>query len=220
MQHLLRIIGTVTLLLVAGLAPTNIQAIEIDRLLATVNGKVITEGDVTLVHSLNVLLHPEDTGKPLSRKDEIDHLIDLELMRQEMGSGPMTIAEEGRVSERIEAIRSAFADKGGLSAVLRNLGLQESDLAAYVRLQTSTMRFIDFRFRPFVVVTAPEIRSYYQEKLLPELAKAHSSVPPIEEVSSKIEEILKEEKINSAMDQWVRDARRRARIEFYDDTKP
>jgi hypothetical protein len=217
MRYLSRIIGIVTVLLAGSpYAAESAQAVEIDRLLAAVNGRVITVGDFTLAHSLNVLLHSGSTGKLLSRKEEIDHLIDLELMRQEMGNSPMTPEEEARVDARMEGIRSAFADKGGLSAVLHNLGLQESELTEYIRLQASTLRFIDFRFRPFVVVSAEEIRSYYQEKLLPELARSHSSVPPLEEVSSRIESILKEEKIDSALDQWMRDARRRARIELFD----
>jgi hypothetical protein len=67
----------------------SILGAEIDRLLVTVNGKVITEGDLSLARGLNeVLSYGQDT-KLNSKDSELDRLVNLELMRQELTSFSM-----------------------------------------------------------------------------------------------------------------------------------
>ena len=64
---------------------------EIDRVLAAVNGKVITESDVRVARDLNSLLvfgQGSDRGG-LSVPDELNRMVDLELIRQELENFPL-----------------------------------------------------------------------------------------------------------------------------------
>ena len=189
---------------------------EIDRLLLAVNGKVITEGDLFLARNLNAILSLGQTSPLPSRQREIDRLVDLELMRQELSNFPMAPEDQSKIQTRMQEIKNACAGIGGLPDLLSRLGLQETELLDYVRLQDSILRFVDFRFRPFAGVSDQEIQDYYNEKLVPPLRKAGAPVPPLTEVSGKIEEILKEEKVNALMSQWIRDVRSHSRIEYFD----
>ncbi len=214
----LRALIHVGLLIVVFAVPIQARgAGEIDRLLSSVNGKVITEGDIFLARNLNAILSLGRTSPPASREQEIDRLIDLELMRQELASFPVASEEQGKIQLRIQEIKDACAEIGGLPGLLRRLGLQESELLDYVRLQDSILRFVDFRFRPFATVSDQEIQDYYREKLVPPLQQRAVPVPPLAEVSGKIGEILKEEKVNMLVSQWIRDIRSHSRIEYFTD---
>jgi hypothetical protein len=189
---------------------------EIDRLLAAVNGVAITQGDLDLARSLNLLVFPGKNAKPVSRTEEIDRLIDRELMRQELKNFSMAQEDESRMDARLQALRDSHAAEGGLAAFLEKVGLQESELISYLRLESSILKFVDYRFRPFAKVSEEEIKAYYVEQLTPQLQKAKIQMPPLVQVSAKIELILREDKINAVLDQWIKDIRRNSRIEFFD----
>jgi hypothetical protein len=136
-------------------------------------------------------------------------------MRQELKSYSMTQEDESKVETRLQSLRDVYAGRGGLPLLLQKLGLQESELIAYLRLQSSIMKFVDFRFRPFIKVSDEEIRAYYEGRLAPQLQKAKLTLPALTQVSGRIEEILREEKINAALEQWLKEIRRTSRIEYF-----
>jgi hypothetical protein len=203
-------------LLLCALESGSLQGGEIDRLMAAVNGKVITAGDLDLSRSLNALVSYGKKPAAGFQDDEINRLIDLELMRQELKNFTLTQEDEGKVEARVQSLRDAYAEKGGLPAFLRQLGLQESELVSYLRLEYSILKFVDFRFRPFVSVSGDEVKTYYEERLAPQLQKSKLELPALMQVTAKIEEILREEKINAALEQWIGEIRRNSRIEYFD----
>jgi hypothetical protein len=191
-------------------------AAEIDRLIVAVNGKVITQGDLDLYRSLRAVISYDRSSTPTSLENEIARLIDLELMRQELKNYSASQEDERKVEARLQSLREAYAEKGGLSLLLRRLGLQESELFSYLQLESSIMKFVDFRFRPFVRVSEEEIKSYYENRLTSQLQKAKVDLPALAQISTRIEEILREEKVNAVLEQWIREVRRNSRIESFD----
>jgi hypothetical protein len=193
-----------------------LRAEEIDRVLAAANGKVITESDLRIARNLNALLlfGKKDQGGEVSRQKQISRLIDLELIRQELTSFPLDPGEQSGIEARVEELKEGYAEIGGLAPLLRRLGLQAEELQDYLRLQASILRFVNLRFRPFASVSPDEVRAYYRDKLAPKLQSAGAPVPPVEEVSAKIEDVLKEEKVNAALDDWIKELRSHSRIEF------
>jgi hypothetical protein len=159
---------------------------EIDRLLAAVNGKVITESDLTTARTLTALLDLGRSPAPQSRQQDLDRLIDQELIRQEMENFPIGQEDrstiEKQVQDQMENLRNAYAEIGGLPALLRQLGLREEELVSHMRQIALTLQFMDLRFRPFLAPSGAEDL---------------------------------EEKLNLAMDQWIENIRKQSRIEFF-----
>ncbi len=202
--------------MVAGGARTA-SAAEIDRVLAAVNGKVITESDLRLARNLNALLvfgQKVSGGEP-SVEEQISRLIDLDLIRQELESFPLDPGEQKAIEARVEELKAGYAEIGGIEPIMRRLGLQPGELQSYLSLQASILRFVNLRFRPFVSVTPEEVQAYYRDRLLPKLQQANSPAPPIGKVSADIENILKEEKVNAALDSWIKEIRNHSRIEYF-----
>lgn len=166
-----------------------LAAQEIDRLLAAVNGKVITEGDLSISRSLNslILLGRSETNP--TKAQELSRLIDLELIRQEMENFPFGQADQSSIQAEVEkqrnALKTVYAEIGGLPAQLRRLGLQENELVSYLSLRVRMARFMDLRFRPFVT-------------------------------GAQGDDV--ETKVNAAMDQWIQNIRNHSHIELFGDS--
>jgi hypothetical protein len=192
---------------------------DIDRLIAAVNGKVITEGDLEMARGLNAVLFDNKDAKGRSRQSEINQLIEFELMQQELKNFNWTQEDENKIGPRMQSLRDAYAEKGGLLVLLRQLGLQETELAAYLRAKSSILKFVDFRFRTFINVTEAEIKNYYEGRFTDQLRESKIDLPELSQVSSKIEDILREEKINAALEQWISEIRRNSHIEYFNGTK-
>jgi peptidyl-prolyl cis-trans isomerase SurA len=216
------LISCLVVISVVSLLSTQASAEIIDRLLVAVNGKVIAEGDLKLARSLNSILTHDNVSAKLPDEDEIQRFIDLELLRQELENFSDVTGVEEEIEGQMEELRKTYAKEGGLTAILERLGLQESELRAYLSLQVSILKLIDFRFRPFVSVTDDEIQQYYLTKFVPQVKPSVADIPALEEVSSKIREILTEEKVNDSLNQWLQDSRRHAQIEYFgeNETKP
>jgi len=196
-----------------------VTAREIDRLLAAVNGRVITESDLKTAGTLNAVLELGRTQAPMSREEELDRLIIQELIRQEMENFPIPQQDRERVKSavqsRIEYLKSAYLEIGGLPALLRQLGLEEEDLVSRIHLIEITIMFSDLRFGPFISVSRSEVEDYYQGKLVPEQKLAGLTVPP--EKATEIETYLKEVKKNALMFQWIENIRSHSKIEHFAD---
>jgi hypothetical protein len=189
--------------------------VEVDRLLASVNGRVITMGDLELAQDLNaVLLYGSGNGRS-GMEQELERLIDLEIIRQELENFAIGQADEKYVQGRLDELHKAYAEIGGLPVLLRRLGMQESELVSYLRLQALILKFINLRFRPFVSVSEVEVQSYYDDKLVPGLRKSGAWVPPVVQVANQIRGVLIEEKINQSMDEWIKNARSTSRIDYF-----
>jgi hypothetical protein len=145
------------LIVLLQMAGGSYAAEEIDRLLAAVNGKVITDGDLRLARNLNALVGFGRTTSG-SRAEEIDSMINRELLRQELEHFPLA-EDRNRADQRLEELKQGYAEIGGITYVLRGLGLQETEIESLPGAAGRMMRFIDLRFRPFVSVTRLRSRS-------------------------------------------------------------
>ncbi len=192
--------------------------IRLDRLLAVVNGRVVTLGDLELARDLNAVLMFGRGAPPSSAREELERLVDQELLRQELERFGVGEAESGYVQARLDELRKGYAEIGGLPVLLRRLGLQESELLAYLHLQAKLLRFIDLRFKPFVAAGDDEVAYYYRDVFARRLRDAGLAVPSLADAADKIRSILIEEKVNAALDEWLRNARSASHIEYFLDS--
>jgi hypothetical protein len=200
-----------------GPVPAHTQ--EIDRLLAAVNGKIVTELDLGIARTLDAVLQFGKNAALQSRQKELDRLINQELIRQEMENYPIPESDRAEVEREVQAqlenLRDAYAEIGGLPALLRQLGLQQDELVAKVRTLVLSEKFISLRFGPFITVTDAEVEAYYSGRLLPQLRERGIDIPPPAAVAAQISALLREEKKNQAWLQWIDNIKIHSRIEFF-----
>ena len=85
---------------------------------------------------------------------------------------------------------------------MSRVGLTSEQLDSILRDRVMVDQYLDFRFRAFVVVTQKEISDRY-DRTYARLRNSGRIVPTLEEVRSRLEHDLTEEKIESEIDKFV-----------------
>jgi hypothetical protein len=202
-----RIVAFLTLALSAGAAEV------IDRIVATVNGHIImlSDWEDSLRFEAFSGGRALDALTPADRKAAaLDHLIDQELLREQLRSADSTHASPEEVTARVAEIRQQYPEaqsESGWRALLARYQLDEESLRRRVAVQLDLLGLVDSRLRPTVNIDAKSIESYYNQELLPQLRQAGGQDVPLAEVTGKIKELLTQKKISQLLTAWLQDLR-------------
>ena len=189
----------------------------IDRLVATVNGHIILQSDWedALCYEAFVAGRPLDQITADQRKTALDHLIDQELLREQMASSDFAHATPEEVADRIADVRNQYPGAGTDSAwqsLLFHYGLTEAEFKSRVALELDVLRLVDARLRPSVQIDSNSIESYYSQELLPQLRQKGAREVPLSEVTPKIRELLTQQKMNQLLTAWLQNLRASSEI--------
>jgi len=206
------------LLLCFCLLPSAVLAQEIaDKMVATVNAGVrtdlITYSDLmwqlALQPSLS-LVNPN--SQDLNRALHL--VIDQRLILQEAEKLPSIGPTEDEVKKARDELVKEFSSPADFQQRLLRVGLTSEKLDGILAQRLRIEKYLDFRFRNFVLITQKEIADYYQQVYVPRLRSRSPGqiVPTLEEARSDIEKILTEAKIESDTDAFLDSARERAEI--------
>jgi len=184
----------------------------LDRIVATVNGQIILQSDWQDALRYEAFIDGRSLEQLAAqeRKAALDHLIDQELLREQMRSANFRHATEEEVSGRIQEIRKQYPGAGskeGWRATLARYGFSEDELKQRVSLQLDLMRLVDTRLRPNVNVDSQSIERYYNQELLPQLRQSGAKEVPLAEVSPQIKELLTQQKMNQLLVSWLQTLR-------------
>ncbi len=184
----------------------------VDRIVATVNGHIILQSDWqdALHYEALVDNRPVDQLSIDEQKAALDHLIDQELLQEQMHSSDFRHATEDEIAQHISDVRKQYpgaeTDAGWQSVLLR-YGLTPDSLHRHVTQQLDLMRLVDTRLRPGVTIDSKTIESYYNQQILPQLRQSGSQDVPLAEVSPKIKELLTQQKVNQLLVAWLQNLR-------------
>ena len=65
------------------------------------------------------------------------------------------------------------------------------------------LRFIEERFRMGIRILPADIDGYYSKTMLPAYEKEKAPAPPEATISSRIEEILLQQRVDTLLDDWL-----------------
>ena len=213
------------LLFIIVVAPAFARAGDVvDRIVATVDKHAITRSDVEQEARFS---HLAD-GKlgEITLQDEIsalDRLVDRNLVSdQVLVFGTITVSKK-ELDDRLDEIRRQIpgaASDSRWHRLLEENGLTEEDVEARLKQEIQTLRFIDLRFRSEVRVGPKSIQTYYDTKFVPDLKKRGLAPPPLEQVQDQIEAILREERVNALISDWLKSLRTQSHIQAFDPALP
>jgi peptidyl-prolyl cis-trans isomerase SurA len=218
-----------TLLLVLGLQVKSQQPssapVVLDSVVAVVNNQAVLASDIDNEIRLSVL----DPGRGglgvLTPTRALDQLIGRALIQQQIRQEDAQAADppQSEVDARLAQIRNELpacvhhdcASDAGWKRFLSDHQLTAESVAAYLRYRLEILRFIEQRFRQGISISPQEIETYYRLTLLPQYAKGEA-IPSLDEVSSRIEEILLQQRVNLLFDDWLNNLRKQGQIEVLD----
>ena len=189
----------------------------IDRIVATVNGRIILQSDWDEALSYEALL----SGRALSfftdedRRAVLDRLIDQELLAEQMKSSSFKHASEEDAAAAIADARKLHPDAAtaeGWQALLARYGITQKALTDHVEQQIDLMRLVDAHLRPAVQIDSKSIEAYYRDKFVPQLRQNGAGDVPLADVSGEIREILTQEKVSELMASWLQSLRAESKV--------
>jgi len=199
----------------------------LDRVVAVVNNQAILDSDIDDEIRLSVL----DPGRVglgvLTRSKSLEQLIARALIQQQIRQEDLQSAEpaQAEVDARLSEIRRQLpacvrnhcATEEGWKNFLAIHNLTQERVEAYLNYRLEILRFIEQRFRQGISISPQEIETYYHDTLAPQYAKGEA-IPPLDEVSKRIEEILLQQQVNVLFDGWLNNLRKLGNIEVLDPT--
>jgi len=213
-----RLASASCLLLCFCLLPSTVLAQEIaDKMVATVNAGVrtdlITYSDLLWQLALQPNVSLVNPGsRDLNRALHL--VVDQRLILQEAEKLPSIGPSEDEVKQARDALVKEFPSLADFQQRLLRVGLTSEKLDEILAQRLKIEKYLDFRFRNFVLITQKEIADYYQHVYVPRLRSRSPGqiVPTLEEANSDIERTLTEAKIESDTDAFLDGARERAEI--------
>ncbi len=189
----------------------------IDRVAVTVDRVVITESDLITHLRVAAFLNGEPVRlTPEAKRQAARQMVEQVLVRREMAISRYPAPSPEDVEPLLESVlKQRGLDRTKLEEALAAYRLTEQDIRESLLLQLTLLRFIEYRFRPGVAVSDEEIEEYYRNEFLPDWERRNDAPPPgIEDVRDEIEEILIERHVDAALDRWLEQALKQAKIEY------
>jgi hypothetical protein len=187
-----------------GLAIGMMRAEVIDRILAVVDGAIITQSDAAAAIRLGLVAGPAD---PLA--GVVDRLIERRLMLREVDRYAPPDPAEADVDRTVTEIRARAGTPAQVDAILLQTGFGVDQLRRHVRDDLRIDSYLQQRFGA-VQPTEDEILHYYREHAAQ--FSQGAVVRPFAEAHDVVKAALVAERRAATIRDWLADLRRRANV--------
>src|SRR5688500_15534380 len=189
----------------------------VDKMVATVNAGVRTELITYSDLMWQLALQPNtqlDNPNSADLNRALHLLIDQRLILQEAEKLPTIVPTPAEVRAARDELARNFRTQEEFQDRLRRVGLTSDKIDEIVEQRLKMEKYLDFRFRNFVVISQKEITDYYNGVYVPRFKERFPGriVPTQEQIKDEIERTLVETKIESDTDAFLDTARNRAEI--------
>lgn len=146
-------------------------------------------------------------------------LINQRIFALEAERLPRAAPTDKEIAAKIAETLSYFPTTAAFETRLKQVGFASVKDDAFERLiaqRVAIEKYIDFRFGSFVVVTADEEQRYYRDIYTPEFRRRTPGLllPPLEEKRPEIHQTLTNQKIATAIERFLDEAKRRIQVEI------
>ncbi len=187
-----------------------VEAVVLDRVLAVVNGEIISLSEVESELIFFDQLNP-DQEKRFSDsviQAETQKLIDHKLLLAEAKRFDVEDPTPQKIQKKLEEIQKRFSTTASFEKALRQNAMTLEDLKQKITEHLIVDGFIDQRIRFFVIVLPEEISHYYAEN------QADFQGKSFNEVEKDIERILLEQKEVKKLEDYLRILKNKASIQI------
>lgn len=189
----------------------------VDKMVATVNGGVqtdlITYSDLLWQLALQPAT-PLANPSPEALNSALRLVEDQRLILQEAQKLPTISPTEREIGDARDNLAKKFASPGELQDRMARVGLTSDKLNEILEQRVRIEKYLDFRFRSFIVITQKDIADYYRDVYAPRFKTRYPEriVKTLQEAGDEIEKTLTESKIESDIVNFLDTARERAEI--------
>jgi hypothetical protein len=185
----------------------------VDEIVTLVNNGMITRSDLLWSIALDPdAPSPEGGVSADLLRQKLEVMIDQRLIAQEANRLPAAQITSDEVSKAKAQLIAKFRSEAEFRKRAESVGLAQSKIDELIRERIAIDKFVDFRFRSFVFVSDQDIQKYYDDRLVPEVRKQGQVPPAIGLVHDQIQDVLRQQSVNEAIDRFLKEAREHADI--------
>lgn len=202
------------------LAATSSAQQMVDKTVATVSDGVRTELITYSDLKWQLALQPNVPISPPSSEDlnrALRLLIDQRLFALEAERLPRDPATKAEVNAKISEILSHFRTTAEFERRLNLVGfksISDPNFEQIIAQRIAIDKYLAFRFRSFIVITAEDEATYYRDFYVPEFRRKNPGVivPTLQSKRAEIVEALTEERVARQIETFLDEAKRRSEI--------
>jgi hypothetical protein len=178
----------------------------IDRMLATVNGDVVTLSDVRAARQLQLI-----AGADVMTDDQVvDALIERRLTIAEVGRYTSAEPSAADVAARRNAWEAALPPGTTPAAALAAVGMRDTALTAWFRDDLRLAAYLDQRFTAAAQPTRQQAQAYFQEHSNDFMVNGET--PPFAAVEPEVRRRVAAERRATRTHDWIEGLKARAEI--------
>jgi hypothetical protein len=197
----------------------------VDRSVATINDSVRTE-IITYSDLLwQLALQPGTQIDPPAKDDlnrALQTLINQRLFALEAERIPRTAPTKDEIRAEVKDLMSHFSSPAEFERRLNKVGftsVTDDNFEQIIAERLAIRKYLDFRFRSFVVITPADEEKYYRETYVPDFRRRFPGVvvPALNEKRAEIRNTLTEDKVSQQIETFLDESKRRVEIVILSD---
>lgn len=192
----------------------------VDKTVATVSDgsktELITRSDLIW----QLALQP---GVPLSppREEDLRQALQTQINQRifalEAERLPRAAPTDKEIADEIAQILGFFPSTAEFERRLRSVGftsVSDDNFENIISKRVAIEKYLDFRFRSFVVVTADDEANYYRDTWVPDFRRRNPNaiVPSLDEARARVNAALVEERVAVSIERFLEEAKRRVQV--------
>lgn len=192
----------------------------VDRTIATVSDGARTELITRSDLMWQLALQP---GTPLNppREEDLRQALQTQINQRifalEAERLPRAAPTDKEIADKIADILKFFASTVEFESRLKTVGfssVKDDNFENIIGQRVAIEKYLDFRFRSFVVVTADDEAAYYRDKWVPEFRRVNPSaiIPTLDEARTRVHDAVVEERVAASIETFIEEAKRRVQI--------
>ena len=182
-----------------------------DRIVAVVNEEVITLTDLRIVKAFGLFREESDESSRLPLSSVLEKLIDQKLVIQ------LSAERSGVQNQELDAYQQRIIERMGeqkIEEAFAEYGLDWSGLREYIREKLLYETLVSRKFGQTIVVSLAEIEAYYRSHYVPSERQKGLEPKPMIDLLQEIESLLREDKIDNQIKDWISILRKQADIQI------
>jgi hypothetical protein len=200
----------------------NVKAqVTVDKTVATIGDAI---GDPELITYSDLLwqlaLQPGAPLNPPTSEDlnrALQLLINQRLFALEAERVPQAAPSQAEIDKEIKRVLALFPSTAEFEKRLRIVGfdsVKDENFERMMARRVAIEKYLNFRFRSFVVITPADEEKYYRDVYVPEFRRRNPGLlmPTLDEKRKEINETLTETKVASDIERFLDFAKRRNEI--------
>lgn len=193
----------------------------VDRIVATVDGRAITESELARAIVTGGIPRAAGEAEGSYRSRVLSEMIDEFVRYRDALRFSPAPPDAAEIRKAFEGLRARLVSEGkDPAAAFRDAGLSEETVRAAIARQLVVSRYVKDRFSALAIVAEDELRQEYEGAFSSELKAAGRAVPSYSEAEETLRARLRDRKTSEEVEKWTHELREKARITILENDPP